>query len=106
MLRRAIFVLGALLAGCVGTYPVEFVTNQEVPLRRLEAADSAVIAVLPKGTPVVPIGPVGSNCVCWKVATYAGAGWLYTRFVDGPGPSAGAGVTPPPATAASVVHVP
>ena len=104
-MRRAIFALGLLLCGCAAE-PVEFVTNQEAPLRRFQTPDSAVVAVLPKGTPVVPTGRTGSECVCWRVATYAGTGWLYTRFIDGPGPSAGAGVSPPPATEAWAVRVP
>jgi hypothetical protein len=106
MIRRAIFVLAVLLSGCVDTQPVEFATNQQVALRERQAEDSPVIAVLPKGTPVVPIGPVSSDCACWKVGTYAGTGWLYTRFIDGPGPSASIGVSPPPATEATVIRVP
>ena len=60
----------------------KFQTVAEVALRSGQDDDSGVVAMLPKGTPVVPVGWVGSECVCWKVDTPQGTGWLYTRYID------------------------
>jgi hypothetical protein len=84
MIRRTAVLLGILLSGCVEASAPDFATIQEVPLRLLQADESPVVAVLPRGTPVVPVGPVSSTCPCWKVRTFAGTGWLYTRFIEGP----------------------
>jgi hypothetical protein len=86
----SIMVLAALLlSGCttLGLAPPHqsvsiFTTNQQVALRSSQADDSAVVAVLPKGTPVSLDGRVGSECVCWKVDTPEGTGWVYTWFLD------------------------
>ncbi|HZT89798.1 MAG TPA: hypothetical protein VFA12_17650 [Stellaceae bacterium] len=97
MNRQALLALAVLLTGCEAGPPGEFATNQQVTLRRWQAEDSPVVAVLPRGTPVVPVGPVSADCMCWKVSTYAGTGWLYLRYIDGPGPGVppGSGVIPP-----------
>jgi hypothetical protein len=102
MIRRMIFLLGAALSGCVATQTPEFATNAEVALRAGQSEDAPVVALLPRGTPLVPVGTIGSDCMCWKVATFAGTGWLNDWFITGPGPGvpSGSGVIPP-ATAVS-----
>jgi hypothetical protein len=57
------------------------VTTAEVSLREGLEDETPVIAVLGEGTPVVPVGIIGSECPCWKVATPAGTGWVYTRYL-------------------------
>ena len=72
-------VLG--LAGC-SSEDATFVTNQEVELHLSQAHDATVTAIVPKGTPVRGLGWVGSECVCWLVATPYGVGFVYTRYLD------------------------
>jgi hypothetical protein len=74
------FILLGLLAGCAATDHPQFVTTQQVDLRSSEEGEG-VVAVLPRGTPVVPDGRVGGECECWEVSTAQGSGWLYTRFI-------------------------
>jgi len=72
-----------LLAGCAPDRPAEFFTNADVELRSGQGEEATVVAMLPRGTPVVPAGWVGSECrSCWKVETPQGKGWVYTRFLD------------------------
>jgi uncharacterized protein YraI len=98
--RRCVLIAGALLSGCTPTAvpsfeipgtgtivpapdfaAAPFATTTEVSLRAGQEDDTRIIAVLPQGTPVVPAGVVGSECPCWKVATPAGTGWVYTRYL-------------------------
>lgn len=58
-----------------------YVTTDEVTLRSDQEDESKPVAVLPRGTPIVPIGIVGAECDCWKVSSSAGSGWLYTRYI-------------------------
>jgi uncharacterized protein YraI len=83
ILYRAILVAGLLLTGCAADLQTaKFQTVAEVALRSGQDDESSVVAMLPKGTPVVPVGWVGAECMCWKVDTPQGTGWLYTRYVD------------------------
>lgn len=59
-----------------------FVTNAEVALRRTEEDESSVVAMVPEGTPVVPVGSTGGECMCWRVTTPQGTGWVYNRYLD------------------------
>lgn len=58
-----------------------FVTTAEVGLRSGQEEEEPVIAVLPEGTPVVLAGTTGSECLCEKIATPFGVGWVNTRYV-------------------------
>ena len=58
-----------------------FATTTEVALRSGQEDEDPVVAILPKDTPVVLAGVTGSECVCVKVATPEGVGWLYTRYI-------------------------
>ncbi len=80
-----------LLAGCL-TPPLatlfappvyNFVTTDEVALREDAEDESHVIAMLPRGTPVAPVG-VNSECNCWQVEALGHTGYLYTRYIAGP----------------------
>ena len=83
MIRRfSVLAAFLLVAGCVDYTHSEFVTNQEVDLHLSQAHDAAVTARVPRGTPVEPLGWVGSECECWLVATPFGAGFVFTRFLD------------------------
>ena len=104
MIRRCVLILdvlilAVLLTGCMKQFRADipytdlvipapdfstapFVTTAEVNLRSGLEDETEVVAVLPEGTPVVPVG-IGSECVCWKVASPQGVGWLYTRYIAG-----------------------
>ena len=80
-----------LLAGCV-TPPLatlfappvyNFVTTDEIALREDAEDESHVIAMLPRGTPVAPIG-VNSECNCWQVEAAGHTGYVYNRYLAGP----------------------
>jgi hypothetical protein len=60
----------------------KFETIAEVALRASEEDESRVVAVVPEHTPVVLAGTTGGECVCVRVATPQGVGWLYTRYID------------------------
>ena len=84
-----------LLAGCL-TPPLatlfrepvyNFVTTDEIALREDAEDESHVIAVLPRDTPVAPIG-VNSECNCWQVEALGHTGYVYTRYLQGPNLSA------------------
>ena len=85
------FVLtaGLLLSGCFDRFTQlvffphsQFVTIDDVDLRSGQDDESALVGHLPKGTIVVPIGQMGSECnSCWRVNTPEGIGWLYTRYL-------------------------
>ena len=53
-----------------------FETSTEVALRSGEDYESSVVTTLPEGTPVVPAGTTGGECMCTRVATPLGIGWL------------------------------
>jgi hypothetical protein len=88
---RIAFVIaaGLLLAGCFDRFPQlalfrhsQFVTTNDIDLRSGQDVDSSVVARLPKGTVVTPIGQTGSNCqACWRVETPDGIGWVSTLFL-------------------------
>jgi hypothetical protein len=79
-------VAALMLAGCAimqsDMTTAKFQTVAEVALRSGQDDEASVVAMLPKGTPVVPVGWVGAECMCWKVDTPQGTGWLYTRYLD------------------------
>jgi len=58
--------------------PFETVTETE--LRSGEEYESSVVAVLPEGTPVVTVGTTGGECMCTRVATPLGVGWISNRY--------------------------
>lgn len=60
----------------------KFVTRAEVALRSGEDDESSIVATLPEGTPVVFAGNSGGECMCSRVATPAGVGWLYDRYIE------------------------
>jgi hypothetical protein len=88
---RVAFVLaiGLLVAGCFDRFTQlalfphsQFVTIADVDLRSGQDDESSIVAHLPKGTIVTPIGQVGSECpACWRVDTPQGIGWLYTGYL-------------------------
>jgi hypothetical protein len=100
---RWLAVAALLLSGCTGCTPASttmfevpytgivvappdfatahFATAAEVVLRAGEDDESRPVAVLPRGTPVVPIGSTGGESEAWRVDTPSGAGWLYTRYI-------------------------
>jgi|SRR5215469_8781954 len=97
---RFFLILAVLLTGCQKQFRADipytdlvipepdfaaarFVTTAEVNLRSGLEDETSVVAVLPEGTPVVPVG-IGSECKCWKVTSPAGVGWLYTSYIAGP----------------------
>jgi hypothetical protein len=52
-------------------------------LRSGQDDDSSIVARIPKGTIVTPIGQTGSHCnACAKVDTPQGVGWLYTYYLE------------------------
>ena len=59
-----------------------FETNADIALRSGEDDESSVIAMLPEGTPVVLAGTTGSECMCVRVATPQGTGWVYNRYLS------------------------
>ena len=58
-----------------------FMTMAEVGLRSGQDEESPVTTVVPEGTPVVLAGVTGSECLCEKIATPLGVGWVNTRYV-------------------------
>lgn len=99
-MRHYSLVAVLLLSGCLGmpnsSFDIPFtgivvpqsdfatagwVTTAEVTLRAGQDDEARPVALLPRGTPLVPIGIVGAECDCWKVDSPAGSGWLYTRYI-------------------------
>jgi len=88
---RVAFALaaGLLLAGCFDRFTQltlfphsQFVTTDDINLRSGQDVDSSVVARVPKGTVVTPIGQTGSEChACWRVETPNGVGWVSTAFL-------------------------
>jgi hypothetical protein len=84
-----IVAAGVMLGGCFDRSTAfvlfphsQFVTVADVDLRSGQHDDSSVIARLPKGTVVTPIGQMGSECSsCWRVDSPQGVGWLYTYYL-------------------------
>jgi hypothetical protein len=85
------FIACGLLAGCL-TPPLatlvappvyNFVTTAEIALREDAEDESHVVAMLPKGTPVAPVG-VNSECNCWQVEALGHTGYVYNRYLAGP----------------------
>jgi uncharacterized protein YraI len=86
-----VFVMaaGLLLAGCFDRFPQlaffphsQFVTITDVALRSGQDDESSIVAHVPKGTIVVPIGQMGSEAnATWRVNTPEGIGWVYTRYL-------------------------
>ncbi|HVH79534.1 MAG TPA: hypothetical protein VM782_09110, partial [Stellaceae bacterium] len=72
-----IIITALLLTGCfdrftsLALFPhAQFVTVADVDLRSGQDDESGVVARLPKGTVVTPIGQMGSECnSCWRVDT-------------------------------------
>jgi hypothetical protein len=60
----------------------KFETLAEVSLRASEEDESRIVATVPEHTPVVLAGTTGGECVCVRVATPQGVGWVYTRYID------------------------
>ena len=58
-----------------------FETNAQIALRSGEDDESSVVAVVPEGTPVVPVGTTGGECMCTRVTTPQGTGWVYNRDI-------------------------
>jgi hypothetical protein len=81
----------AFLSGCltpalqtVVRDPVyNFVTTEEIGLREEAEDEGHIVAMLPRGTPVAPIG-VNSECNCWKVEALGHEGYVYNRYLAGP----------------------
>ena len=86
-----VFVMaaGLLLTGCFDRFPQlalfphsQFVTIADVELRSGQDDESSIVAHLPKGSVVVPMGQVGSETnATWRVNTTEGIGWVYTRYL-------------------------
>ena len=85
-----VLVAGLLLAGCFDRFTQlalfphsQFVTTADIDLRSGQDDESSIVAHLPRGTVVTPIGQVGSHCTaaCWRVDTPQGIGWLYTAYL-------------------------
>jgi hypothetical protein len=84
-----VIAAGMLLTGCFDKFTAlvffphsQFVTIADVNLRSGQDDESSVVARLPKGTIVSPIGQSGSECnECWRVSTPQGIGWVYTYFL-------------------------
>jgi len=80
---------GLMLGGCIDSFSTfvvfphaQFVTIADVDLRSGQDAETSVVAHLPKGTVVNPLGQSGSECnSCMRVDTPQGSGWLYTRYL-------------------------
>ena len=80
-----------LLAGCL-TPPLaslvadpvyHFETTEEIALREGPEDEDPVVAHLPAGTRVAPVG-VNSECNCWQVEAHGHKGYVYTRHLRGP----------------------
>jgi hypothetical protein len=56
-----------------------FETVAETVLRSGEEYETSVVADLPEGTPVVPVGTTGGECMCTRVTTPLGTGWISNR---------------------------
>ena len=89
-LSAVVLVVAALvLGGCFDRFmPLvlfphsQFVTLYDIDLRSGQEDESSVVARLPKGTVVTPIGQMGSECSsCWRVDTPQGIGWVYIRYL-------------------------
>jgi hypothetical protein len=79
----AVIAASLLLGACAGPENSHFVTASEgVQLHSLFSENGPVSAVLPRGTPVERLGTISSSCECWLVSTPAGAGWVYTRYLE------------------------
>jgi hypothetical protein len=88
---RAAFVVaaGLLLAGCFDRFSQltlfphsQFVTVDDIDLRSGQDDESSIVAHLPKGTIVTPMGQVGSEAnATWRVDSPQGIGWVYTRYL-------------------------
>jgi uncharacterized protein involved in propanediol utilization len=84
-----IAICGFLLAGCVDVFtPLvlfphsQFVTVADVDLRSGQDDESSIVAHVPKGTIVTPIGQMGSEAnAAWRINTPEGIGWVYTRYL-------------------------
>ena len=80
---------GLLLAGCIDRLPQlavfphsQFVTTNDINLRSQQDTDSSILARVPKGTIVTPVGRTGSEYhACWEVDTPEGTGWISTVFL-------------------------
>ena len=70
-----------LMVGTPDFANAHFATIAEIGLRLGQDEESEVIATVPEGTPVVLAGVTGSECLCEKIATPLGVGWVNTRFV-------------------------
>lgn len=88
MKKRLATLLGmtgvvALLAGCAPHQQVSrYFTRDDVALRSGQEDGAPIIARLPKGTEVVPVGVVSSHSnSTWKVDTPMGTGWVFTRYL-------------------------
>jgi hypothetical protein len=81
--------VGLLLTGCFDRFPqlalfphAQFVTIADVELRSGQDDESSIVAHVPKGTTVVPIGQMGSETnATWRVNAPEGIGWVYTRYL-------------------------
>ena len=90
--RVLVLVAGLALAGCFDKatqlvlFPhSSFITVVDADLRSGQDDESTVIAHIPKGTTVVPMGQMGSHCNnCWLVNTPEGIGWMFTRYLAQP----------------------
>lgn len=90
-LRLALVLASTLLlAGCFDRFQQlvlfphsQFVTTNDVDLRSGQDDESSIVAHLPKGTVVTPIGQVNSEATtaCWRVETPQGVGWVYTAYL-------------------------
>ncbi|MBV9863517.1 MAG: SH3 domain-containing protein [Alphaproteobacteria bacterium] len=78
----AAVALALPVCACVSPPQPEFVTTADLDLRAGEEDDSAVVARLPRGTAVTPAGTVGGECMCWKVYSPEGTGWVYIRYLQ------------------------
>ena len=88
MKKRLATLLGmtgvvALLAACAPHQQVSrYFTRDDVALRSGQEDGAPIIARLPKGTEVVPVGVVSSHSnSTWKVDTPMGTGWVFTRYL-------------------------
>jgi uncharacterized protein YraI len=94
MLPRKLPVVFAIavvltLTGCFDRFPQlaffphsQFVTITDIDLRSGQDDESSIVAHVPKGTIVVPIGQMGSETdATWRVNTPEGIGWVYTRYL-------------------------
>lgn len=88
-LTLILMVVGFMLAGCFDNFaPLvvfphsPFVTIADVDLRSGQDEDASVVAHVPKGTIVNPLGQSGSECnSCMRVDTPEGSGWIFTRYL-------------------------